>query len=63
MAEFCAGYASILEGISDKRIRKYRLQHFKDLMYLASRYSRLSIPSIHAACLYEIDHGTKKWGS
>ena len=26
MAEFCTGYASILEGISDKRIRKYRLR-------------------------------------
>ena len=62
MNEFCAEYAPFLE-ISDKRIQKYRLRHFKDLMYLASRYSWLSILSFHAACLYEIEHGTKKWGS
>ena len=63
MAEFCAGYASIMEEVSDRRILKYRLRHFKDLMYLASRYSWPSILSFHGACLYEIEHGTKKWGS
>ena len=30
MAEFCAGYISIMEDISDRRELKYRLQHFKD---------------------------------
>ena len=63
IAEFCAGYASIMEEVSDRRLLKYRLRHFKDLMYLASRYSWASILSFHGACLYEIEHGTKKWGS
>ena len=63
MAEFCAGYAAIMEDVLDRREAKYRLRHFKDLMYFATRFSWTSVLTFHSACLYEIERGTKTWKS
>ena len=32
LEEFCAGYASIPEGIKDRKLQKYRIQHLKELI-------------------------------
>ena len=63
MAEFCAGYTAIMEDVFDRREAKYRLRHFKDLMYFATRFSWTSVLTFHSACLYEIERGTKTWKS
>ena len=63
IAEFCAGYAAIMEEVLDQREAKYRLRHFKDLMYFATRFSWVSVLTFHSACLYEIERGTKTWRS
>ena len=62
IAEFCAGYSTILE-MSRGVEKKHRLSHFKELMYLATKYTWKSVLSYHAACLMEIERGHLKWGS
>ena len=61
LAEFCAGYTSILRKINDQKKLKYRLEHFENLMYLSTRYQWRSVLSYHAAVLLEIERGNKKW--
>ena len=61
MAEFCAGYATILEftgGIE----KAHRISHLKDLMYLSSKFTWKSILNYHGACLTELERGHLKWG-
>ena len=61
LAEFCAGFATILEiGSESKRL--HRIAHFKELMYLATRYQWKCVLNYHAACLLEIERGHLKWG-
>ena len=60
--EFCAGYATILENIKDSRVRKFRIQHLKELMYLSTRYNWTCVLDYHAACLLEIERGYLQWG-
>ena len=60
--EFCAGYATILENVKDGKVRKYRIQHFKELMYLSTRYNWTCVLDYHAACLLEIERGYLQWG-
>ena len=62
MPEFCAGYASILEGIKGDRLRKFRLEHFRECMYLATRYQWRCVLNYHAACLLEVERGNLRWG-
>ena len=38
LAEFCTSYAAIMEEVLDHREVKYRLRHFKDLMYFATNF-------------------------
>ena len=61
LAEFCAGFASILEMSSSSK-REHRLSHFKELMYLATRYQWRCVLNYHAACLLEIECGRMRWG-
>ena len=62
--EFCAGYAAILEMSSGKKNSdlKYRLSHFKELMYLATKFSWDCVLNYHAAVLLEIERGHCRWG-
>ena len=60
--EFCAGYATIVENIKDRKLKKYRIQHLKELMYLATRYNWTCVLNYHAACLLEIERGYLQWG-
>ena len=62
MAEFCAGYTSILESIKDEKLRRYRMAHFRDLMYLATQYQWRCVLKFHAACLLEVERGNMRWG-
>ena len=62
LGEFCAGYATILEGIKSKKLQRYRIQHLKELMYLATRYRWDCVLNFHAACVLEIERGHAKWG-
>ena len=61
LAEFSAGYATILEASSDSK-KAHRLSHFKELMYLATRYQWRCVLNYHAACLLEIERGRMQWG-
>ncbi len=63
MAEFCAGYCAIMEGIKDKNVVLNRLIHLKDLMYLTTNYKWKAVLNFHAAVLLEIERGHLKWGS
>ena len=49
LGEICAGYATILENIRDKRLQRYRIQHLKELMYLATRYKWDCVLNYHVA--------------
>ena len=60
--EFCAGYATILENTERKSELMHRITHFKDLMYLATKYRWDCVLSFHAACLLEIERGHIRWG-
>ena len=59
--EFCAGYAAILEVVKSKKEYRDRLAHFKELMYLATKYRWECILNYHAAVLLEIERGNVKW--
>ena len=61
VAEFCAGYATILKKSSRKK-QKHRISHLEDLMYLATRYQWRSVLNYHAAVLVEIERGNASWG-
>ena len=63
LAEFCAGYCSILETISDKQLVLHRISHFKDLMYLTRSYQWKYILEFHASVLLEIERGNLAWDS
>ena len=62
MSEFCAGYLTIMENISDRKILSYRTTHLKDLMYLTTKYNWKAVLNFHAACLLEIERGQMEWG-
>lgn len=63
LAEFAAGYASILRlpRLSDTE-RNARIEHFATLMYLATQFPWPSVRSLHAAALFEIECGRLRWG-
>ena len=61
LAEFCAGYAAILENCSGKKLI-HRLSHFKELMYLSTKYQWRFVLNYHAAVLLEIERGHSSWG-
>ena len=59
IAEFSAGYASILKlpSISDTE-RNARL----NLMYLVTQFTWPAVREFHAAVLFEIECGRARWG-
>ena len=61
LAEFCAGYMSIL-SICKKSHREARITHLEELMYHATTKPWKSVLNYHAACLMEIERGSLKWG-
>ena len=63
IAEFSAGFATILEAETNEEIRSYRTKHFKNLMYLATNYHWKNVLNFHAACLLEIERGNLTWRS
>ena len=63
LAEFAAGYASILRLPSlSAAERTARIDHFATLMYLAMQFPWPSVRSLHAAALFEIECGRLRWG-
>ena len=61
LAEFCAGYAAILEECSGALLRN-RISHFKELMYLATKFQWRNVMNYHGAVLLEIERGHLQWG-
>ena len=63
LAEFAAGYASILRlpKLSAPE-RTARIEHFTTLMYLATQFPWPLVRSLHAAALFEIECGRLRWG-
>ena len=63
IAEFSAGYASILKlpSISETE-RSARLDHFIVLMYLVTQFNWSAVREFHAAVLFEIECGRARWG-
>ena len=61
IAEFCAGYSTILEMCSE-RTRVHRTAHLKEIMYLATKYQWRCVLNYHAAVLLEIERGHLRWG-
>ena len=61
IAEFVAGYSTIL-GFTSGSKRKHRIEHLKEIMYLATKYQWKCVLNYHAACLLEIERGHLKWG-
>ena len=56
MAEFCAGYATILEFTGGVE-KAHRISHLKDLMYLSTKFAWKAILNYHGACLTELERG------
>ena len=63
IAEFSAGYASILKlpSLSESE-RSARLDHFIGLMYLVTQFTWSAVREFHAAVLFEIECGRARWG-
>ena len=63
IAEFSAGYASILQlpSISDTE-RNTRLDHFIGLMYLVTQFTWQAVHELHTAVLFEIECSHARWG-
>lgn len=63
LAEFAAGYASILQQKSlSPDERAGRLDHFVVLMYLVTQFAWPAVREFHAAVLFEIECGRARWG-
>ena len=63
IAEFSAGYASILKlpSLSETE-RSARLDYFIVLMYLVTQFNWSAVREFHAAVLFEIECGRARWG-
>ena len=63
IAEFSAGYASILKlpSLSETE-RSARLDNFIVLMYLGTQFNWSAVREFHAAVLFEIECGRACWG-
>ena len=63
VAEFAAGYASILQLNSlPPDERSGRLDHFIVLMYLVTQFPWPVVREFHVAVLFEIEYGRACWG-
>ena len=57
LAEFCAGYAVIIQNCKIPSQKEQLLQHFQDLMTLASSYKWSAVRSFHSKVLRSIELG------
>ena len=57
LAEFCAGYAVIIQNCKIPSQKEQLLQHFQDLMTLASSYKWSAVCSFHSKVLRSIELG------
>lgn len=62
LAEFCAGYLVIIKQLADKPLREPVIDHFHELMILASTYQWSAVRSYHYKVLRSIELGLVKWG-
>lgn len=63
LAEFAAGYASILQlKTLPPDERTARLDHFVVLMYLVTQFAWPAVREFHATVLFEIECGRARWG-
>ena len=62
MAEFCAGFLSIIQSCSVDARRQAYIGHFHDLMILASNYNWSAVRAYHYKVLRSIELGLVKWG-
>ena len=62
IAEFCAGFATILERTTVAMEKEARIAFFRELMYFATIYTWSEVLAFHAAYLMEIERGNLKWG-
>ena len=62
LAEFCAGYLVIINQLVDKLCRTALINHFHELMILASTYQWPAVRSYHYKVLRPIELGLVQWG-
>ena len=62
MPEFCAGYLVIVQQSATKPHLAALLEHFHQLMVLASTYQWSAVPSFHYKVLHSLKLGLVKWG-
>ena len=62
IAEFCAGYCTILERTKVEAVKQARTTMLRELMYFSTVYKWSSVLDYHSACLLEIERGNLKWG-
>ena len=63
IAEFCAGFTSIIQRTKCQLEKDARINLLRDLMYFATIYPWSNVLAFHGACLMEIEQGVLKWGS
>ena len=63
IAEFCAGFTSIIQKTKCQLEKDARINLLRDLMYFATIYPWSNVLAFHGACLMEIEQGVLKWGS
>ena len=62
IAEFSAGFATLIERAKTALERDARIAFLRELMYFSTTYRWSSVLDYHAACLMEIERGHLKWG-
>ena len=62
LPEFCAGYLVIINQLVDKLCRTALINHFHELMILASTYQWPAVRSYHYKVLRPIELGLVQWG-
>ena len=63
IAEFCAGFTSIIQRTKCQLEKDARINLLRDLMYFATIYPWSNVLAFHGACLMEIEQGVLKWGA
>ena len=63
IAEFCAGFTTIIQRTKCTIEKEARIDLLRDLMYFATIYPWSNVLAFHGACIMEIEQGILKWGS
>ena len=62
LAEFCAGYLTIVENRATDQQKAAMMAHLLDLMVLASSYNWSAVRAFHYKVLRAIEMGLARWG-